>query len=1102
LNFGKNFLYTGKSIVCLQRLLVEQKGYFRYPSVWKDQVSFIWNQSVWLTDVHGGKPQRISVQDPDLCDALLGQAGVAFLSKGKIYFAPTHEAKEKLVSGVCENTRLIGWYDDSCAQVVVSSSHQHPFTVSALYTVCLQTGQVNKLPLGSRGTFACWDSDHKTCVIQRDGYGYGSWQKYKGGMAGHLWIDREGTGDFQPLDLGPFNQVCPYIFQDRIYFLSDKRGFGQLFSCDFLGNDRQCHTQHQEFYPMNLRGSGHQLVYTTGGNIHLFDLLQKTDKILAVPVLMQNTQEARQTYCASKFLSEYDLSAKGDWLSVVSRGRLFFLSPSKGPVYQKGQRDGVRYRLPCFIDHQRCAVVADNGLHDALHIYSLKEGCQPVSEYDEKNFKDLDKGWGYLTSLRAHSKKKEILLATNHRHELLKIDLSTQTLTIMDISECGPVAGYDWSGCGRFVAYGLADNSHAGRILIYDLETEEKHVVAGQNFVNQSPTFSVCGKYLYFLSSRDFKADYGPLHFDLHFDPAVRPFVLTLQKDIPTPFLKPFEKYLSQDSSQDLSEDLPQENQDSSLETKSESEKNQNVPVPQSDAQPSDTKHAKATVIDFQDIEARLQAFPLEPRDYQGIWALEDSVMYTVEEEKGRQALYSYSFEKMQEELILPKINPKSLTFSEDRKLMAYCTDRKLRVVKAGVKPDDQPDPSFHQGGWVDLSRIVLNVCPAKEWPQMFAQAWRLQRDLFWKELPKEEWDGVYTRYAPLISLLSTPQELRSLIWEMHGELGTSHAYVYTDPSRITRASLGAELSYCSQHQGYEVKKIWKGDDWHPHPLKRPDLNVQEGAFIWALGGQPLSLENSPEILLKSQEGRAIPMTFSQGPDEAQKTVLVFPRTVAEERKWRYRQWVNQNTQYVHQKSEGRLGYVHIPDMGTFGLECFMRTYLQEFDRDGLIIDVRFNGGGNVSSVIFRYLTQKRVGYDKTRWHGVVEYPLQAPQGPMVALINGHTGSDGDVFAHTFRHLGLGSLIGKRTWGGVVGIMPRYDLVDGSYTSQPEFSFWFDEVGWGLENHGAEPDISVDITPADYEKGIDPQLDCAITEGLIRVQENEVRKQKLYPALL
>jgi tricorn protease len=348
-----------------------------------------------------------------------------------------------------------------------------------------------------------------------------------------------------------------------------------------------------------------------------------------------------------------------------------------------------------------------------------------------------------------------------------------------------------------------------------------------------------------------------------------------------------------------------------------------------------------------------------------------------------------------------------------------------------------------------------------------------------------------------VLARVGTRAEFSDLMWEMQGELGTSHCYElggdYQTRPNWRQGFLGADIDYDRRQRGWLVRRIPQGDSWDidaRSPLAAPGLNLEAGDQITAIGGESVDRNLSPDQRLVNMADRDVQLTIRR--KERRRTDTLTVRTLDDEGDLRYRDWVEGNRAWVHSRSRGKVGYVHVPDMGPWGYAEFHRYYGPESDRDGLIIDVRFNRGGHVSQLLLEKLMRRRIGYDISRWGEPLPYPDVAPVGPMVALTNEYAGSDGDIFSHAFKLMGLGPLIGKRTWGGVVGIWPRTALVDGTVTTQPEFAYWFEDVGFDVENYGTNPDIEVDIRPQDYAAGRDTQLERGLDEvrKIIRASGN------------
>jgi tricorn protease len=689
---------------------------------------------------------------------------------------------------------------------------------------------------------------------------------------------------------------------------------------------------------------------------------------------------------------------------------------------------------------------------------------------------------GRPVELKASPKADQVLL-TNHRNELILVDLGSKKRRILDKSNHAMIAGFDWSPDGRWVAYSCAQSLHTAAIKLCDTQNHKCYFVTKPVLQDVSPTFDPDGKFLYFFSYREFDPVYDNLQFDLGFPRGVKPYLVTLQKDLRSPFI-PVPKPMAEETAQ------------------AEAKKSNN-----------NAKHKKEpepTQIDLDGIHDRILAFPVPEARYLQIAAIKGKVLYSwwpVEgslstnwfasaEPPAKATLEAYDFEAKKSEVLVSGIT--NFDLSLDRKTLIYRAGNRLRVLKAGEKSDENlaKEPPSKKSGWIDLSRVRISIEPPAEWRQMYREAWRLQRDYFWDEkMTQVDWQEVYERYSPLLDRVATRSEFSDVMWEMQGELGTSHAYEFggdyrPDPN-YTLGHLGADLYYDKKANAWKIARIVRGDAWDEQkssPLARPGLNVREGDTLLAVGGRKLSQELPPQALLVNQAGQEVQLTIGDPKGKAQRTISV--KTLLSETAVRYRDWVERNRSYVHEKTNGRIGYVHIPDMGPNGYAEFHRAFIAEVDREGLIIDVRFNGGGHVSELLLEKLARRRIAYNKSRWFGTQPYPVESVAGPMVALTNEYAGSDGDIFSHGFKLLKLGPLLGKRTWGGVIGIWPRNLLADGGITSQPEFSFWFKDVGWKVENYGTDPDIEVEYRPQDYVAEKDPQLERTLQEILKLMEEN------------
>ena len=1040
------------------------RGYFRFPAVFKNKVVFTSEDDLWEVPLEGGFARRLTAGRGSFLHPQFSPDGkqLAFASAEEghheVYVMPSAGGDLRRLTYLGAMSTPVGWLNNET--VLFRSTAFEAHNVVGICSVGAAGGLPKPLQLGPATSIALSETGQAVLAGKGRAEPF-AWKRYRGGRAGRLWIAPALDGEYEFLiDLNG-NLACPVWAGARVYFISDHEGVGSLYSCTERGEDLRLEAAHEEFYVRDPATDGQTVVYHAGGDLYAFDVASRTSRKLAVDYHSQRTQRQRRYVKAAKYLEAADLDPKGERGVYSVRGQIHHMRHWDGPVSAHCVL-GSRCRLARFLaDGRRVIAVIDRDNGDeGFEIWDTRDYTVtpvPVPQDDE----DGAKGCGRFTRLEASPKGERVAFA-NHRNELWLLDLAAGTSRKLAVNPYGMVGSFDWSPDGRWLAFQQSVSRDQAVIAIASVETGEIHPVTEPVFADYAPSFDPDGRYLYFLSNRMLNPVYDAVQFELSFPKASLPYLVTLRKDIPSPFLEA-----------------------------ASDERDDNGGDKSKDKEPK-------VEIEFDGISSRILAFPVPEGRYWAIAGLKKKAMWFCVPVKGalveegtpappapEGTLEAFDFKKLKVETLGHGIS--GFRLSADRKQVLLFAKQRLRVLKAGEKVEDE-GAKTRDGGWVNLERLKILIEPEAEWKQMLHEAWRLQRDHFWRaDMSKVDWKSVLVRYAPLVERVNCRSEFADLVLEMQGELGTSHAYDmggdYRELPHYPVGFLGADYTWDDAAQGYRIDSFLRGDPWAGNeacPLRAPGVQLEAGSVIVAVNGQRLSLAMTPHQALMHQAGAEVYLSVKTGDGERQVRV----RALRNEKKARYRDWVERNRDYVREATNGRAGYIHIPDMMARGFAEFHRHFLRDYDCDGLIVDVRYNGGGRVSQLLLEKLCRQRLGASFSRWFGAFPFPDESPAGPMVALTNEFAASDGDIFSHTFKMRKAGPLIGRRTWGGVIGIWARHRLADGGTTTQPEFSNWFADVGWNVENYGTDPDIDVDIAPHEFRQGKDPQLDRGIAELL------------------
>lgn len=1089
-------------------------GYYQRPTICGDLLVFLFEDDLWLKDLSGKSPlaSRLTSNPGRASDPFLSPDGrfLAYTSLDEghpeIYVTELDEMEPRRLTYLGEDTRCVGWSRDG-KHILFTTSAGCPFNrIFQLAQVSPQGGPPEPLNLGPAAHISY--SPEKGRVIGRHTWDPARWKRYRGGTAGQLWIDKSENGQFKRLEVVDGNLTRPLWVGDRLYFGSDHEGICNLFSCLPDGGDLQKHTDHQDFYLRYPNTDGKHLVYQCGGDIWLFDPKTSKTKKIAIEVHTQRQRLARRFVAGNRFLQGYGLNPDGSHTAVVSRGKPYVFAHWEGAVKQLGEPDGVRYRLlqwgPTGLFH-----VNDQSGEEEIGIFLSTENQRHPEKYVSLT-SGSDIGRVLDLGLSPCGKR---LWFTNHRHQLFALELNKTWLdyhtsekksskkeagpplpTLIEVAEdrFQRIQEAAFSPDSQWLAFALSATRQDSRICLWNWEKQETTPVTTVPFQDWSPDFDPEGRFLYFLSCRDFDPVKDNLFWEYSFPTACRPYLVTLQNDQPDPFL---------DRPRAPGADPP----------------DWPSPYLETEAEKSKKKKGKKDVpkhlrVDLEGIQNRVRVFPVGEARYFGLLAAKGKLILghtpvrptlgKLQKTTGDEAIIEqFDFKSL--ELSTAFSGVSGFALSLDRSTLIYRTERALRVVKADKLSAGNGRGATRSSGWLDLNKVKVSIKPRAEWHQMLREAWRLMRDHFWDpDMASVDWQQVLTRYTPLLDRLSTRREFSDLLWEFQGELGTSHAYEYGGDYHVgpyyAQGKLAATLKWDSRAKGYRIQEMADGDprsEDETSPLRILHHPLEPGDIILAVNGNRVSeMEPCEKFLVNQADSRVtlkvLRKTSHRGEGKPEPQEVEVP-ALRRETPVRYREWVERNRRFVHETSEGKLGYIHIPNMGADGFAEFHRSYYSEMEKSGLVIDVRYNGGGNVSGLLLEKLSRRKVGFDVQRWGAPIPYPQESLAGPMVALTNEQAGSDGDIFSHAFKLLGLGPLLGKRTWGGTIGIWPRHPLVDGTVTTQPEFAFWFPDVGWGVENYGTDPDEEVENRPQDWRAGRDAQLIRAVEVALAGIENTK-----------
>jgi tricorn protease len=1037
-------------------------GYLRYPHIHGDLLTFAAGDDVWLAPAAGGRAWRLSadavqVSYPRFCRDGTRIAWTSWRDGNpEVYLTDTEGgAAARLTYWGDPQTRVTGWTPGG-EILALSAAGQPAMKYRRAFAVPVEGAPPRPLPYGQANDLALEEAGTALLTAAaRDEPAY--WKRYRGGRAGKLWTARPGDPLFTRVLTELDGQLgSPMLIGDRLFFLSDHEGTGNIYSCALDGTGLRRHTDHDGMYARNPATDGQRIIYHVAGDLWMLDGPDAEPHQVEVTLGSPSAARAPRLISAADHLGSLDCDRTGQASVVEVRGTVHWLTHQDGPARALHVDAEARARMPRVLGQTgRVAWVTDAAGPDALQTAAVagEPGTTRIAEGEIGHVMDL-----------AASPDGATLAVAAHDGRLLTVDVASGRVAQLAAGDDGPVEGLCWSPDSAWLAWCQPGPRPLSRIRVARLADGEIIDATDGRFADTDPAFTADGLYLAFLSVRSFDPVYDAQSFDMSFPYGSRPYLLPLAAQTPSPFGP-------------LAEGRP--------------------PGGESGDKNDDSGEPAAVTIDADGLTGRVVPIPVTEARYSALQAVKGGLAWrrgplsgvlgeggaAVDDDAPRPALERYDLRKREVTELADELD--WFDVSGDGTRLVIRDHGELRVMPSSGKRDDDGESVT-----VDTSRARFTADPAAMWRHAYAEAGRTVRRDFWTpDMSGIDWDAVLADYRPLVDRIRGAADFADLLWELLGELGTSHGYVaQADEDGRGRPApavgqLGADISRDGSGR-WVVDRVLPGESSDPRarsPLAAPGVAVHAGDEIVAVDGQPVDPVRGPWPLLAGTAGRPVELTV-QPPSGQRREVVVVP--LRGERRLRYQDWVAGRRRAVRELSEGRLGYLHIPDMMGEGWAHFHRDLRTEMGRDGLIFDVRGNSGGHISELVVEKLARRVIAWGTGRWLQPETYPQEARRGPLVTLADEFAGSDGDIVTAAVRLLGLGPVVGARTWGGVIGIEGYQSLVDGTGITVPRFAFSFHEYGWGVENHGVDPDVEVLNTPDDQAADRDAQLETAVQLAL------------------
>ncbi len=1056
----------------------------RYPDVHADQVVFTHGGDLWIASTQGGEARRLTAHPGLEFSAKFSPDGsqIAFTGQyggdEQVYVMPSAGGEPRQLSFYPAigplpqrwgfDNQVYGWTPDGAAVVFRSTYRHWEMSEARAYRVALDGSLPEPLPMPLSGAVDL-APDGQYIVYSPLARDHRTWKRYQGGWAQDLYVFDTRAGTARNLTNHPRTDRDPMWIGNMVYFVSDRDGVLNLYRQDPNGGAATQLTQHRDWDVRWASADANgQIVYEWGGALRLYDTRDGSDRKLSIRVPTDALARRPQLVDVDPAEAEnLSLSHGGERMLLSARGEVFSIPTEHGVTRNLSRTANSHERDAQFSpDGQQVLYIADGDGEERLYLRDAlgREAARALTR----------ETYGRLYSPRWSGDGRHAAFS-DAEGRLHVIEIASGRVVEVAKEAFGHLTDYSWSAGGRWLAYVLSEPHRFGAIHVWDRDRQRSVRITDPMFHSWSPSFSGDGEHLWFLSNREFAPQLilGEWNYGMNRQAAA--YAVSLRRQGPSP--------------------LPLRNSEAAADATAASDDKDDK---KDDKSKDKTAKPKDLAIDFDGILDRVTRLPMGADNYYGLSAVEGGVLLVRGDAfyYGRQGqvpteLLYYDLDKRSDKRIATLAAPYRLQVSGDRKSLLLSTKEGLQLLP--VAGGDAKT--------VSLPKLRVERVPAEEWALIFDQVWRRFRDYFYApNMHGYDWQALGDKYRQLLPHVAHRSDLNYILGELIGELNASHAYAGGGdlglPDREPVALLGARFELDRKAGLYRIVEIYRGQNQEPRyrsPLTEVGIDVAEGSYLLAIDGVALGAADNPYQRLIKPKGQMVELSVNDKPQMAgARTVLVQP--LESENSLKYLAWVEGNRQHVTERSEGRLGYLHIPDMGPDGIREFIKWYYPQIRKQGLVIDVRSNGGGNVSQMIIERLSRRLLGLDYPRGYDrQLTYPEAVFHGHMATLISETSASDGDIFPYMFRKQGLGPLIGKRTWGGVIGISDWGPLVDGGSVSVPQFGNADASGEWVLEGEGVSPDIEVTNEVPALLRGEDQQLDRAIDHLLGEIERDPKR---------